>query len=289
MFTFTAGDRDANFVPYEEMVVNSYSSSRDGAAMAQRVIDGYYGPGNEFWITSREKTSDAWIVLDLGHERAVTDVDYWRPKNLGTNGVPRWDRMAVTVSVAPDKMCIRDRHIDLACVLQLESDGDGSRLTLAHRIKDHLIGFQAGLVGLPHIDERRAEVDVVQVQLDVASHHWTVAQRQTGAQRALLPPGHLRATLTLSLIHICYGFAQRSKAERDRWARLIGDFFDSERSFNLVVSLVDIRHDPSKLDFEMINFLRENGFNFIVCLTKADKLSKSQQGKHCLLYTSRCV
>ena len=92
-----------------------------------------------------------------------------------------------------------DLHIDLACVLQLESDGDGSRLTLAHRIKDHLIGFQAGLVGLPHIDERRAEVDVVQVQLDVASHHWTVAQRQTGAQRALLPPGHLRATLTKAL------------------------------------------------------------------------------------------
>ena len=76
-----------------------------------------------------------------------------------------------------------------------------------------------------------------------------------------------------------YGFAQRSKAERDRWARLIGDFFDSERSFNLVVSLVDIRHDPSKLDLQMIEFLRENGFNFIVCLTKADKLSKSQQGK----------
>ena len=65
-----------------------------------------------------------------------------------------------------------------------------------------------------------------------------------------------------------YGFAQRSKAERDRWARLIGDFFDSERSFNLVVSLVDIRHDPSKLDLQMIEFLRENGFNFIVCLTK---------------------
>ena len=35
------------------------------------------------------------------------------------------------------------------------------------------------------------------------------------------------------------------RAERDRWAELIGDFFDSERSFNLVVSLVDIRHDPA--------------------------------------------
>ena len=77
-----------------------------------------------------------------------------------------------------------------------------------------------------------------------------------------------------------YGFAQRSKAERDRWARLIGDFFDSERSFNLVVSLVDIRHDPSKLDFEMINFLRENGFNFIVCLTKrTNSPSRSRASK----------
>lgn len=76
-----------------------------------------------------------------------------------------------------------------------------------------------------------------------------------------------------------YGFAQRSKGERDRWAQLIGDFFNSERSFNLVVSLVDIRHDPSKLDLQMIDFLQENGFNFIVALTKADKLSKSQQAK----------
>lgn len=76
-----------------------------------------------------------------------------------------------------------------------------------------------------------------------------------------------------------YGFAQRSKGERDRWATLIGDFLESERSFNLVVSLVDIRHDPSKLDLQMIDYLQENGFNFVVALTKADKLSKSQQGK----------
>lgn len=76
-----------------------------------------------------------------------------------------------------------------------------------------------------------------------------------------------------------YGFAQRSKAERDRWAVLIGDFLESERSFNLVVSLVDIRHDPSKLDFEMVEYLRENEFNFVVALTKADKLSRAQQAR----------
>lgn len=101
-FSFTAGERDASFVPYEEMSVNSYSSSRDGAAMANRVIDGYYGPGNEFWITKAESGPDAWIVIDLGHEREISSLTYWRPGNAGTNGVPRWDRMTVTVSAAPD-------------------------------------------------------------------------------------------------------------------------------------------------------------------------------------------
>ena len=101
-FSFTAGERDASFVPYEEMAVNSYSSSRDGAAMANRVIDGYYGPGNEFWITNAESSPDAWIVIDLGHEREISSLTYWRPGNAGTNGVPRWDRMTVTVSAAPD-------------------------------------------------------------------------------------------------------------------------------------------------------------------------------------------
>ena len=69
-----------------------------------------------------------------------------------------------------------------------------------------------------------------------------------------------------------YGFARRSKAERDRWAELIGDFFDSERSFNLVVSLVDIRHDPSKLDHDMIEasalvtglYCAKNGVTFVI-------------------------
>ena len=76
-----------------------------------------------------------------------------------------------------------------------------------------------------------------------------------------------------------YGFARRSKAERERWARLIGDFFESERSFNLVVSLVDIRHDPSALDHQMIEYLQENEFSFIVCLTKADKLSRPKRAQ----------
>lgn len=74
-----------------------------------------------------------------------------------------------------------------------------------------------------------------------------------------------------------YGYAQRSKAERARWGSLIGEFFELDRSFNLVVSLVDIRHDPSKLDIQMIDYLSDHEFPFVVALTKADKLSRGKQ------------
>ena len=69
------------------------------------------------------------------------------------------------------------------------------------------------------------------------------------------------------------------EADDVHFVDLPGYFFDSERSFNLVVSLVDIRHDPSKLDHDMIDYLQGNEFNFIVCLTKADKLSRTQQAR----------
>lgn len=79
-----------------------------------------------------------------------------------------------------------------------------------------------------------------------------------------------------------YGYAQVSKAEKERWSNLIGGYFDDDRDFALVVSLIDIRHDPSALDQSMVAFLQENGFPFAIALTKADKMSKqkaSQQRK----------
>ena len=74
-----------------------------------------------------------------------------------------------------------------------------------------------------------------------------------------------------------YGYAKVSKAEQKRWANLIADYFDQERSFNLVVALVDIRHDAQKLDVQMLDFLQESELPFVVALTKADKLSKPKQ------------
>lgn len=70
-----------------------------------------------------------------------------------------------------------------------------------------------------------------------------------------------------------YGFAKVGQAERKRWADLIAGYFDQDRSFNLVVCLVDIRHEPQKLDREMVAFLKERELPFVIALTKADKIS----------------
>ncbi|MDY2788870.1 MAG: ribosome biogenesis GTP-binding protein YihA/YsxC [Atopobium sp.] len=74
-----------------------------------------------------------------------------------------------------------------------------------------------------------------------------------------------------------YGFAKVNKGERQRWADLIDSYFSDDRSFNLVIALVDIRHDAQKLDIQMLQFLTSNQIPFIVALTKADKLSKAKQ------------
>ena len=74
-----------------------------------------------------------------------------------------------------------------------------------------------------------------------------------------------------------YGYARVSMAERQRWANLISGYFAQERSFNLVIALVDVRLEAQKLDQDMLAFLRENDLPFVVALTKADKLSRPKQ------------
>ncbi|MDO4589896.1 MAG: ribosome biogenesis GTP-binding protein YihA/YsxC [Slackia sp.] len=76
-----------------------------------------------------------------------------------------------------------------------------------------------------------------------------------------------------------YGYAQVSKSEKDRWAEMINGYFEQDRRVALVVSLIDIRHPATKLDVQMIEFLRAAELPFMVVLTKSDKLSKSQASR----------
>ena len=73
-----------------------------------------------------------------------------------------------------------------------------------------------------------------------------------------------------------YGYAQVSKTERERWAELIEGYFNQDRNFSLVCSLIDVRHPASALDENMVGFLKESGLPFLIVLTKGDKLSKAK-------------
>lgn len=77
-----------------------------------------------------------------------------------------------------------------------------------------------------------------------------------------------------------YGYAKVAKSEKNRWSDLIEGYLNNGRdSVALIVSLIDIRHAPSKDDVQMINFLIDNELPFIVVFTKADKLSKKQRSE----------
>ena len=71
-----------------------------------------------------------------------------------------------------------------------------------------------------------------------------------------------------------YGFARVSKTEKEKWARLLENFF-SEKCATHVFALADIRHDPTADDRQMIEYLYYHIIPFTVIATKADKLSKS--------------
>ncbi|MBQ9532331.1 MAG: YihA family ribosome biogenesis GTP-binding protein [Eubacterium sp.] len=73
-----------------------------------------------------------------------------------------------------------------------------------------------------------------------------------------------------------YGYAKISKQEKERFGELMEGYFKSGRNIKLVVLLVDMRHKPSADDFGMLEFMREMNIPFIIVMTKADKLNKTE-------------
>lgn len=74
-----------------------------------------------------------------------------------------------------------------------------------------------------------------------------------------------------------YGYAKVSKSEKRRWSELIEGYFAQDRDLRLVFQLIDMRHPPTQDDLTMVNFMIDDGIPFVVILTKADKLNKTQR------------
>ena len=73
-----------------------------------------------------------------------------------------------------------------------------------------------------------------------------------------------------------YGYAKVSKSMSQEWGGMIEQYLQTKDNLLKVVQLVDIRHEPSKQDVEMYEYLRYYGLDGIVVATKADKVSRNQ-------------
>ena len=73
-----------------------------------------------------------------------------------------------------------------------------------------------------------------------------------------------------------YGYAKVSQSERDRWGRLMEQFFEGQGLFDLGVMIVDSRHKPTADDVTMAAWFKSSGCRLVVVANKLDKLKKSE-------------
>ena len=72
-----------------------------------------------------------------------------------------------------------------------------------------------------------------------------------------------------------YGYARRSKADRDRLEKMIKGYIANRRQMTNLFLLIDSRHKPQAIDLEFMDWLGENGVPFAIVFTKLDKLSST--------------
>jgi GTP-binding protein len=74
-----------------------------------------------------------------------------------------------------------------------------------------------------------------------------------------------------------FGFARAPKPVRDGWKKLVEDYLARPDGPRGAVHLLDIRHDPTEGDREMLEYLTRLGLPTLVVLTKVDKLTKTHR------------
>lgn len=72
-----------------------------------------------------------------------------------------------------------------------------------------------------------------------------------------------------------FGYAKVSKKDREKWLNLNMEYLSNREQLVLTCLLVDSRHDPMKTDLAMMEWLENNDRQFVVILTKCDKISQN--------------
>ncbi len=73
-----------------------------------------------------------------------------------------------------------------------------------------------------------------------------------------------------------YGFAKVSPETRKEWGPMVERYLRERENLRAVILILDVRRDPSPEDLSLMEWLRHYRRDFIIVLTKSDKLSKSQ-------------
>lgn len=76
-----------------------------------------------------------------------------------------------------------------------------------------------------------------------------------------------------------YGFAKASKTDKEKWEKLINDYFSTSKKISLAVHLIDSRHTPTELDITLNHYLDSENISSLLVLTKADKLKQAEKSK----------
>ncbi|MBQ4468336.1 MAG: YihA family ribosome biogenesis GTP-binding protein [Firmicutes bacterium] len=77
-----------------------------------------------------------------------------------------------------------------------------------------------------------------------------------------------------------YGYAKASKSLTQGWGEMMEKYLENRQNLKIVVQLIDIRHEPSKQDVQMYEYLKYYGLDGLVVLTKADKVSRNELNKN---------
>lgn len=83
-----------------------------------------------------------------------------------------------------------------------------------------------------------------------------------------------------------YGYARVSKSEKKTFQKFITDYFSNRKQLVSAFVLVDIRHEPQKIDLEFMQWMGEQYIPFSIIFTKADKLKETEISQHVDNYSS---
>ena len=76
-----------------------------------------------------------------------------------------------------------------------------------------------------------------------------------------------------------YGYANANIETKAKWGKMIEKYLHTSEQIRCIFLLIDIRHEPSKNDKQMYDWILHNGYQPVIIATKLDKLKRSQVAK----------